>query len=127
MQTSRILIVEDEFLIRMTLSEALMDEGYEVIEAASASEGLDRLTEDRSIGLMMTDIQLPGGMDGVELGRRARALMPDLPIIYVSGRPDALNGTGRTDRDLFIAKPYLPSDITAAVKRLAGPGTGPGR
>ena len=119
MPSPRILIVEDEFLIRMTLGEALADEGYDVIEASNAREGLEHLNAG-GIGLMMTDVQLPGGMNGIELARRAREMAPDLPIIYVSGRPDALDGVARTARDLFIAKPYLPSDITAAVKRLAG-------
>lgn len=119
---ARILIVEDEFLIRMTLSEALADEGYEVIEAGTADEGLTKLQEHAGgIGLLMTDVQLPGGMDGLELARRVRETQPMLPIIYVSGRPDVLGGAARTERDVLLPKPYLPSDVITAVERLIGP------
>ena len=115
-----ILIVEDEFLIRLTLSEALGDEGYEVFEASTAEEGLAQITGQAGIGLMMTDIQLHGAMNGLDLARRARETRPDLPIIYVSGRPDVLNTVGQSDKDVIIMKPYLPSDIVAAVRRLIG-------
>ena len=117
---ARILIVEDEFLIRLTLTEALSDEGYEVIEAGTGAEALDQLNGDTGIALMMTDIKLHGAMDGLELARQARAARPGLPIIYVSGRPDVLNAVSRSDKDVIITKPYLPSDIAAAVKRLLG-------
>ena len=114
----RILIVEDEFLIRLTLTEALSDEGYEVIEASTGAEALDQLKDGAAVSLMMTDIKLHGAMDGLELARQARAARPDLPIIYVSGRPDVLGAVSRSERDVTITKPYLPSEITAAVKRL---------
>ena len=121
MAAPSILIVEDEFLIRMTLSEALADEGYEVHEAGSADEGLAKLHEQPGIGLLMTDVQLPGGMDGLELARIAREQQPALPIIYVSGRPDVLGGAAKTSQDVLLPKPYLPSDVIRAVERLIGP------
>lgn len=121
MPAPSILIVEDEFLIRMTLSEALADEGYQVHEAGSADEGLAMLREQPGIGLLMTDVQLPGGMDGLELARIAREGQPELPIIYVSGRPDVLGGAAKTSHDVLLPKPYLPSDVIRAVERLIGP------
>ena len=114
---TKVLIVEDEFLIRLTLSEALADEGFEVLEAEEGEAALHLLHEDPSVSLLLTDMQLPGPMDGRALAAAARKARPDLPVIYTSGRPDA---DIRGPRDMFLAKPYLPSDIISAVRRMTG-------
>ena len=111
------MIVEDEFLIRLTLSEVLSDEGYEVIEAESGDEAI-RLLDEGRVDVLLTDIQLPGVLDGRALVRQARASRPDLPVIFMTGRPEAMGGDGFGALDVFISKPYLPSDICAAVKRM---------
>ena len=67
---------------------------------------------------MLTDIQLPGPLDGRALAARARERRPGLPVIFMSGRPDPSAGTGPLD--LHINKPYLPSTVSAAVRRLTG-------
>ena len=113
----RILVVEDEFLIRMTLFEALSDEGFDVVEAASGDDALALLRADSAIRLLLTDLQLPGGLDGRALAFKAREAVPDLPVIYMSGRPDAVQDLA-SSRDVVIAKPYLPSDVCAAARRL---------
>lgn len=115
----RIMLVEDEFLIRLTLSEALADEGYEVIEAASGEDALAALEADGgTIGLMLTDIQLPGALDGKALAARLRERQPGLPVIFMSGRPDPLPESAAPQ--MMMAKPYLPSDVAAAVKQILG-------
>ena len=114
---ARILVVEDDFLIRLTLAETLAEDGFDVVEAASAEEALARLDE-ADISVILTDIRLPGGMDGRELAARIRARQPEMPIIYTTGHPDESLPTG--DRDMVITKPYLPSDICAAARRLTG-------
>lgn len=117
----RLLLVEDEFLVRLTLVEALTDEGYEVAEAASGDEAMGALQDGSAIALMLTDIQLPGSMNGRELARRARQAQPDLPIIFMTGRPESMGSEATSARDMFIAKPYLPSEICAAVQRMLAP------
>ena len=117
MAGARVLIVEDEFLIRMTLSEVLTDDGYEVVEAADADEALAALAREPALAVLLTDIQLPGTMDGGALAARARETRPDLPVIFMSGRPDP-HSAGPFD--VHINKPYLPSTISAAVRRLLG-------
>ena len=117
MSGTRILIVEDEFLIRLTLAEALADEGFDVVEAETGDEALRLIEADPMIRLMLTDMQLPGTLDGAALAARAREHQPALPIIFVTGRPEAA-GAQLTARDLFIAKPYLPSEVCTAAKRL---------
>ncbi len=114
----RILVVEDEFLIRLTLSEVLADEGYEVLEAETGDEAIAILDATPGIALVLTDIQLPGELDGRALVQRARQSRADLPVIFMTGRPDANDRSG--PRDLFVAKPYLPSEICAAVRKLLG-------
>lgn len=120
MPAPKILIVEDEFLIRLTLAEALAEEGFEVVEAGSADEALPLLPGDPPVALLLTDVQLPGRLDGLALARAARERMPELPVIYMTGRPDNLSGTARSPRDVFISKPYLPSQVCATARRLTG-------
>ncbi len=119
----RLLLVEDEFLIRLTLGEALLDAGYEVLEAASADEALAVLAKepDHPISLMLTDIQLPGPVNGHELANRVRKHLPDLPVIFMTGRPDAGMNAASPRHNVFIAKPYLPSDVCTVVERLLSP------
>jgi CheY-like chemotaxis protein len=114
----RILVVEDEFLIRLTLVEALGDEGFNVVEAESGDAGLVALEADTGIQLLLTDIQLPGSLDGRGLARRARQTRPDLPIVYMTGRPDPAAEATATANERYIAKPYTLADICKAVRDL---------
>jgi DNA-binding response OmpR family regulator len=114
----RVFIVEDEFLIRLTLSEVLSDEGYEVFEAETGDEALGMLDAAGQIDVLLTDIQLPGSLDGRALVRQARMTRPTLPVIFMTGRPDAAGNETVGALDVYVAKPYLPSEICAAVKRL---------
>ncbi len=118
--SGRLLLVEDEFLIRLTLSEALSDAGYEVLEAADADEAMEHVlvsTTNAPIRLLLTDVQLPGSINGHALAARVRERVPDLPVIFMTGRPDHGVASG-VRRDVFIAKPYLPSEVCAAVDRM---------
>ena len=114
----RVLIVEDEFLIRLTLSEVLADEGYEVLEAESGDEALSLMSQTPDIAILLTDLQLPGSLDGRALAVRARQSYPTLPVIFMTGRPDVLAGQPAASHEMYIAKPYLPSEICVAVKRM---------
>jgi CheY-like chemotaxis protein len=114
----RILVVEDEFLIRLTLSEVLADEGYEVLEAETGDAAIALLEGAPDIAVLLTDIQLPGSLDGRALVQRVRQRLPDLPVIYMTGRPDSMTGQTTGAREMYVAKPYLPSDICAAVRRM---------
>ncbi len=110
----RILVVEDDFLIRMMLVEVLEDDGFEAVEAENGTDALAML--NAGIALVVTDFQLPGALNGHELVAQARQTWPDLPAIYTSGRiaHDAPHGA----RDLSIAKPYQGPEICAAIRRM---------
>ncbi len=117
MTGKRILVVEDDFLIRMTLSEALQDDGFVVIEADSGEAALVQLRSDPTICLLMTDMQLSGNLDGGALASAVRAENAILPIIYMTGRPDRI-GAVDPAREIVISKPYLPSQVCAAARAL---------
>ena len=112
------LLVEDDLLIREIMAEALADAGFDVTSAASGDEAALVLGH-RRFDLLLTDVQMPGRLDGIGLAAHARERDPDLPVIYVSGRPDALVGVARLGpRDAFIRKPYGPGELVAAAHRL---------
>ena len=114
----RVLIVEDDFLIRLTLAEVLSDEGYKVFEAESGDEALKLIQTTPDVAILLTDIQLPGVLDGRALVRRARETRPDLPVIFMTGRPVALDANEAGGKEMYVAKPYLPSEICTAVRRM---------
>ena len=113
----RVLVVEDEFLIRLTLVEALSDEGFEVLEADTGDAALQLVQTEPGICLLLTDIQLPGVLNGRTLAVKARECIPDLPVIFMTGRLESSDDS-RSERDLFITKPYTLIDICQAAKRL---------
>ena len=110
----RILVVEDDFLIRMMLVEVLADDGFVVAEADNGNEALAMLKS--GIDLVVTDVQLAGPINGHELVALARQTNPNLPAIYTSGR--GTSDTPRGDRDVSIAKPYQAADIAAAIRQM---------
>src|SRR6516164_6963969 len=94
----QVLFVEDEFLIREWVAQALTEEGFAVKKASNAVEALRQIACG-PVDILLTDINLPGGMDGTALARRMRELNPDLPIIYASARATLLEqGAGCRDR-----------------------------
>jgi len=117
----RVLIVEDEPLIRWCTSEMVEDAGYAVIEAENADAALRILEEQNDIDCIFTDVDMPGSMDGLALARAVRARWPSIRIIVTSGKrtpaDDQLPPGGR-----FLAKPYRETDIVAALaERTPGP------
>lgn len=114
----RVLVVEDEFLIRLTLVEALSDEGFEVLEAETADAALPILQSDPDIRLLLTDIQLPGLLNGRALAVKARENLPNLPVIFMTGRLEPGDEARHSAHDVFINKPYTLADICQAAKRL---------
>ncbi len=99
-------MVEDEWLIRESLAEVLTQAGFRVLEAEQGETALTTLQEHGpDIDLLFTDIRMPGRLDGLELARFARALLPGLAILVASGNwvptlSDLPAGS------LFLAKPY---------------------
>jgi len=110
-----ILVVEDETLVRETIACELEDAGFVVLEAETAEAGFEIL-QQRPVGVLFTDIRLPGRMDGWELAEKARALHPTLPVIYATGY--SAEEPRFVSDSIFLRKPYLPSAVVAAVEKL---------
>jgi CheY-like chemotaxis protein len=112
---ARILVVEDESLIRMNVVCLLEDEGFAVLEAQHGAEAVSVLAKNPDVILLVTDVRMPGRPDGLGLVRHASQIYPHIRSIVVSGdtsEADALSaGAVR-----FISKPYLPTTIVSAVR-----------
>jgi len=80
-----VLIVEDEFLLRMDAVDMIAAAGFEVVEAGDADEAIDILESRRDITVVFTDIQMPGSMDGLKLARAVRGRWPPTKIVATSG------------------------------------------
>jgi CheY-like chemotaxis protein len=104
------LVVEDEMLVRMVLVDILMDDGFEVIEAVTGDEALLALKRRPDIGLVVSDVEMPGAVNGFMLARRVAEERPDIRIIVVSGRAAPQAGD-LPEGARFIAKPCFPEDL----------------
>ncbi len=104
----RVLLVEDEFLISEWVAELLGEQGFAVHAVTNAADALRHLCA-APVDVLFTDVNLPGGVDGITLARRARELLPDLPVVYASGRVDVLDPQVRVPRSTFVPRPYVPA------------------
>ena len=112
-----VLVVEDEPLVRDTIVHELEEAGFSVLEAETAAAGLAILNEG-PVCLLFTDIRLPGSMDGWGLAEAARALHPDLPVIYATGF--TTEGPRLVPKSVFLQKPYRPSAVLSVIEKLTG-------
>ena len=115
-----ILLVEDEWLIRTMFAEELTRVGFTVHEAESGDQASALIMEDPApYVLLVTDIHMPGSLDGIGVARLLRARRPGTPVIYTTGRPDVLNALQPLDaREVLLCKPFALSALLAAVRRL---------
>ena len=106
-QTLRILLVEDEFGVREAMTKVLQSAGHEVIGVETADAALELFETDSAFDLLITDIVMPGELQGTRLARRLRTEDPDLPVIFVSGySPDvAIGGDAIGLEDTLLTKP----------------------
>ena len=116
-RTPTLLIVEDEILIRMALSDYLQDCGYKVLEASAAEEAMLIIEQgDVIIDVVFSDLKLPGPMDGFGLAQWLRANRPGIPIILTSGDAKKTSAAKELcENDPFLAKPY---DLKMVVARI---------
>ena len=112
-----VLIVEDEFLVRMNAVEMIEEAGFEAIEADNADDAITILENRSDIRLVFTDIQMPGSMDGLKLAAAVRGRWPPILIIATSGRYVARDGD-LPSGGLFLPKPYSSTQISSAFRGL---------
>lgn len=117
MSDKRLLIADDEAVIRFMLSEVLGEAGYSVVEAENGHKALDLYNSD--IRLLITDITMPG-MDGFALSRAIREYNPDLPIIMITANLDDHYKLRAEEEGIneFISKPFNIGYVCDTVERL---------
>ncbi len=110
----RILVIDDEPIVRLDAREILEDAGYVVTEAASADEAMPMLADGATTEAILTDINMPGTLDGLQLARIVDGLMPEIAIVIMSGH----ELPRREDLPLkatFVAKPFSASVLLQRV------------
>lgn len=112
-----VLVVEDEAMLREAIAERLGDEGLSVAEAEAAEEMVAVASRaDGPPPVVVTDIELGPGMDGLALGAELRRRWPGIGIIYVTGRPSRLSGHALGTGERFLPKPFALAALTRAVR-----------
>src|SRR5215213_4521042 len=107
MTRSKVLVVEDDTLVRLCPAELLEEAGFEVLEARNAQEALTTLERERGIRVVFTSVDMPAGDDGLELARKVHRQWPDIRLVITSG--DALfAATDLPDCGRYIAKAARP-------------------
>jgi two-component system, response regulator PdtaR len=113
----RVLLVEDEALVRMLGVDVLEEAGYEVVEAGNADEALRILEAQSGVKALFTDVDMPGSMDGLALAHTVHARWPQVKVLVVSGKvrpaPDELPPGG-----VFMGKPYEPASLVRQLREL---------
>jgi CheY-like chemotaxis protein len=112
----RVLLVEDELLVREVAAEDLGEAGFEVTPASDGDEALAILRGGTGFDLLFTDIRMPGDIDGWELAREAKQRLPGLRVIYATGFGDA--GDGLAEGECYLRKPYNMKDLQKALTAL---------
>ena len=117
-----ILLVEDNPEMREFMSRALHLLGYAIIEACDGLSALAALEKRDDVGLLLTDVMLPGGLNGAELARHARELRPELKVLFVSGYADsAIDGAEmRRLGATMLAKPFRVRELKERLEQVVG-------
>ena len=108
----RVLVVEDEVLVRELIVDVLIDDGFEVHAVADARDALSHLSAAWPVDVLFTDIDLPGAIDGERLAVLARKLRPALAVVYASGSRRSVD---QVPGSVFVEKPYEPSRVCAVL------------
>ena len=116
----RVLVVEDEPLIRFLMVDTLQDAGFDVLEAPSGVEACRLIDNPDQVDLVVTDLNMPEA-DGIAVARKARARAPDVPVLFVSARSDLLKSLSAPRPYRYLAKPFSMAQFSAAVDELLGP------
>jgi PAS domain S-box-containing protein len=117
-----VLVIEDEANIRLLIAEVLEQTGYRVIQADEGARGLRLLQSQTRIDLLITDVGLPGGMNGRQVADAARVTRPDLKVLFITGYAEnAAVGNGHLERGMAVmTKPFEIAALANKVREMVG-------
>jgi CheY-like chemotaxis protein len=117
-QGKTVLVVDDEPTVRMLVAEVLEDLGYIAIEAVDGASGLRLLQSGMRIDLLVTDVGLPGGMNGRQMADAAREARPDLKVLFITGYAEnAVIGNGHLEPGMHVmTKPFALAALASRIK-----------
>ena len=115
-----VLVVDDEPTVRMLVADILKDFGYAAIEAEEGTSGLKVLEGSARVDLLVTDVGLPGGMNGRQVADAARVLRPGLKVLFITGYAEnAVVGNGQLDPGMAVlTKPFTMDDLAAKIREM---------
>jgi CheY-like chemotaxis protein len=116
----RVLVVDDEPTVRIMVTEVLEDLGYHAVEAADGRAGLQILNSGLPIDLLITDVGLPGGMNGRQMADAARVQRPDLKVLFITGYAESsVFENGPTHEGMHVlTKPFSVDNLARRVREL---------
>lgn len=118
MTAVKILLVDDQQDIRECLVEFLADDGFEIVQADSGDAAYPLLERTRP-QLLLTDIDMPGSLDGIALAQLARTICPVLPVVFITGKPDeAVRAQTLQSPRVVLNKPFGLSHLLATLRHL---------
>jgi CheY-like chemotaxis protein len=118
MSKSRILFVEDDYVLNMATSEYLEDIGFDVTSVHSTPDAIAAINDPEYIAALLTDIDLGAGPDGFDVARYARTLYRHLPVVYVSGSKGVHHAAHGVPGSLFVGKPFRQRQVGEALDRV---------
>ncbi|MEZ2223477.1 response regulator [Rhizobium sp. RCC_161_2] len=114
-----LLLVEDEPLMRIANEDTLTEQGFHVIASADGHQGMRELEHDASrFSVVVTDVRLGSGPSGWDIGHRARALLPAMPIVYTTAESAAEWAANGVPGSILIEKPFVPAQLVTAIATL---------
>jgi CheY-like chemotaxis protein len=117
-----VLVVDDEPTVRALVTDVLDDLGYEAVEAADGAAGLAVLQSDRRVDLLVTDVGLPGGMNGRQMADAARLSRPALKVLFITGYAETVViGNDQLDPGMHVlSKPFAVDMLAARITAILG-------
>ncbi len=112
-----VLVVDDDFLIRLDLVDYLQTEGFTVFEAGDADAAIAILEANPAIHILLTDVDMPGSMDGLKLSAAVRNRWPPVRIVVTSGHRMVV-ATALPEGSVFFSKPYAPETLARSLRDL---------
>jgi DNA-binding response OmpR family regulator len=119
LETSLLLLAEDEALIRELLGDVLAAAGFKVVAASNGTLAVAELDADATrFRAVITDIRLGSKLDGWDVARRARELVPHMPVVYMTGNSGPDWASRGVPNSVLVAKPFMPVQIITVVSML---------